>query len=189
MAMKNKNKIAIPETLPIDSAALSASVRNIFASINKALTDAFLGIDWDRMKIEINAYSALRSHLDAAINDPKVQQSESLLKLTESIRLEIGRLGPGDSEKQFHSNVGNKLAERRKSEAASKNAKSKNQEARNFVHEEWGEHIAIPTNSKNKKGFAARILPNVMEKFNIKNLKATTIERDWLPKNRPHKPT
>jgi hypothetical protein len=184
----------------LDGVAIIASVKSVFASVHKAMqdpvkasqklfADSLAGIDWDRVKTEIEAFSALSSHLEAAINDPKVQKSPDILKLIQYISSEIGNTGIGENDKQFRYMVGAQEAKRITSTVASKNAKSKNQEARDFVIKKWNEHIAVPSNSKNKKAFAAKILAEVMKKFRIKNLKADTIERDWLPKNRPRKPT
>jgi cell division protein FtsL len=182
----------------LDGVAIIASAKSVFASVHKAMQDAveasqksfadsLAGIDWDRVKTETEAYSALSSHLDAAINDPKVQKSPDILKLIQYISSEIGKTGIGENDKQFRYLIGTQEAKRIASTAASKNAKSKNQAARDFVIEKWSKHIADPSNSKNKKTFAAKILPIVKEEFKIKNLTANTIERDWLPKTKPRK--
>jgi hypothetical protein len=198
---KQKSKLTDKQqTVLIDGTALIAGYQSAVASIGKTIqdtaralnetfTNALSGVDWERVNIETEAYSTLRSYLDAAINDPKIQQSENLLNLTKYIKSEIGNTGIGENEEQFRSMVGMKVAKRLKSEAASKNAKSKNQVARDFVIKKWNEHIAVPSKSKNKKAFAAKMLVEVIKKFEIKKLNASTIERDWLPKNKPRKPT
>jgi hypothetical protein len=194
--LKARQKELTPERSRelMDGVGLSASLQSIFAPIQDAMKGfqasfvaSLAEIDWGKVKMETEAYSALCKHLDAAINDELVQKSKSLLHLTEYIRSEIGKTGIGDTPAQFEFLVGAKVAEQLISESASKNAKSKNSEARIWVISKWKTHTSNPSNSKNKKAFSNRILDEIKSEFPDIKITAGQIETRWLPKNKPRK--
>jgi hypothetical protein len=169
-----KNSSALMNAVKKD---LVNSMMQSVQSLSGALLNSFKGIDWKRGQEEIEAYGALCSYLDLAIDDLKVQKSAKLVELTRYFRNQLGLMSFGQGEDDFRSIVGGQQAKKLISQTASKNAKSKNLAARTWALSEWPKYKA---KKWSKARFSKWCQDNKPSSISEQLPKAEQIARVWL---------